>query len=291
MKKVLYRLQSYYNNQATETEKSVLKYILDNTKEVVYMDIYSLAKKGYCSPATIVRICKKNHFDGFRELKIALLNDLNFNDQLLKDSGIEIKHEDHNSFIRDILNESVTAINNTYNLVDYDEVNKIINLLKKAKIIRLFGMGASYLVAKDFQLKLERINKTTVLFEDTHMQIISSNNLKPDEVAFMISYSGKTKEINEMAQNMKKKGGTIISLTQYSNNKLMQIADYNLFVPKIERPLRIGATSSRISQLSVIDYLYRIYMESDGDEVMLKILSTKELLEKEDYSDEEGGAA
>ena len=286
MKKVLYRLQSYYNNQATETEKSVLRYILDNTKEVVSMDIHSLAKKGYCSPATIVRICKKNHFDGFRELKIALLNDLNFNDQLLKDSGIEIKHEDHNSFIRDILNESVTAINNTYNLVDYDEVNKIINLLKKAKIIRLFGMGASYLVAKDFQLKLESINKTTVLFEDTHMQIISSNNLRNDEIAFMISYSGNTKEINQMAQNIKKKGGIIISLTQYSNNKLMHIADFNLFVPKIEKALRIAATSSRISQLSVIDYIYRIYMESDSEDIMYKILDTKKLLEKEDNNEE-----
>ncbi len=286
MKKVLYRLQSYYNNQATETEKSVLRYILDNTKEVVSMDIHSLAKKGYCSPATIVRICKKNHFDGFRELKIALLNDLNFNDQLLKDSGIEIKHEDHNSFIRDILNESVTAINNTYNLVDYDEVNKIINLLKKAKIIRLFGIGASYLVAKDFQLKLERINKPTVLFEDTHMQIISSNNLRNDEIAFMISYSGNTKEINQMAQNIRKKGGIIISLTQYSNNKLMRIADYNLFVPKIEKALRIAATSSRISQLSVIDYIYRIYMESDSEDIMYKILDTKKLLEKEDNNEE-----
>lgn len=289
MKKVLYRLQSYYNDQATETEKSVLRYILDNTADVVSMDIYTLAKKGYCSPATIVRICKKNHFNGFKDLKIALLNDLNFNDQLLKDSGINIRQEDPNSFIRDILNENVTAINNTYNLVDYTEVEEIIKLLKKSRIIRLFGIGASFLVAKDFQLKLERINKTTILFEDTHMQIISSNNSKADEIAFMISYSGKTKEINEMAKNIKENGGTIISLTQYSNNNLMQIADYNLFVPKIEKPLRAGATSSRISQLSVIDYIFRMYMENDSEEVMQKILSTKKLLEKEEYNDREGG--
>ena len=105
----------------------------------------------------------------------------------------------------------------------------------------------------------------------------------------MISYSGKTKEINEMAKNIKENGGTIVSLTQYSNNKLMQIADYNLFVPKIEKPLRVGATSSRISQLSVIDYIFRMYMESDSEEVMHKILSTKKLLEKEEYNDEEGG--
>ena len=66
----------------------------------------------------------------------------------------------------------------------------------------------------------------------------------------------------------------------------MKIADYNLFVPKIEKALRIAATSSRISQLSVIDYIYRIYMESDSEDIMYKILDTKKLLEKEDNNEE-----
>lgn len=53
---------------------------MENIREITEMDIHTLAKKGYCSPATIVRISKKIGFNGFKELKIALLNDINFND-------------------------------------------------------------------------------------------------------------------------------------------------------------------------------------------------------------------
>lgn len=55
MKKVIYRLESYYTSQTTDVEKSVIKYILDNIREVTEMYIHTLAKKGYCSPATIIK--------------------------------------------------------------------------------------------------------------------------------------------------------------------------------------------------------------------------------------------
>ena len=280
MKKVIYRLQTYYNNEATEVEKPVIRYILDNTREVISLDIHTLAKLGYCSAATIVRICKKNGIKGYKELKVALMNDLNFNDNLIKDTLKSKSDSGAASTVDEIFNENIRAINNTYNLIDYNIVDEVIKQMKKAKVIRLFAIGASYLVAKDLQHKLERINKLSVLYEDTHMQIINSNNASKDELSIIISYSGETKELNDMARNIKSNGCKIVSITQYSNNKLMSMADYNLFVPKIEQSLRIGAGSSRISQLSVIDYLYHLYLEIEDKKYMEKIIQTNKLLEK-----------
>lgn len=280
MKKVIYRLQTYYNNEATEVEKPVIRYILDNTREVISLDIHTLAKLGYCSAATIVRICKKNGIKGYKELKVALMNDLNFNDNLIKESINNKKVSGAPTIVNEIFNENIKAINNTYNLIDYVVVDEVIKLMKKAKAIRLFAIGASFLVAKDLQQKLERINKVSVLYEDTHMQIVNSNNSTQDDLAIIISYSGETKELNDMAKTIKSNGCKIVSITQYSNNKLMGMADYNLFVPKIEKPLRIGAGSSRISQLSVIDYLYHLYLEIEDKKYMEKIIQTNKLLEK-----------
>lgn len=280
MKKVIYRLQTYYNNEATEVEKPVIRYILDNTREVISLDIHTLAKLGYCSAATIVRICKKNGIKGYKELKVALMNDLNFNDNLIKESINNKKVSGAPTIVNEIFNENIKAINNTYNLIDYVVVDEVIKLMKKAKAIRLFAIGASFLVAKDLQQKLERINKVSVLYEDTHMQIVNSNNSTQDDLAIIISYSGETKELNDMAKTIKSNGCKIVSITQYSNNKLMGTADYNLFVPMIEKPLRIGAGSSRISQLSVIDYLYHLYLEIEDKKYMEKIIQTNKLLEK-----------
>lgn len=281
MKKILYRLHCYYENGATEVEKPVIRYILDHTRDVVSMDIHSLAKCGYCSAATIVRVCKKNGFDGFRPLKIALLNDLNFNDELIRDSVSYSQNGGKHGIIKEVFNENIRAINNTYNLIDYDVIDEILKLIKKSKVIRIYGIGASFLVAKDLQQKLERINKLTILYEDTHMQIINSNNASSTDLSILISYSGQTSEILEMAKNIKSNGGKIISLTQYSNNKLIGMADYNLFVPKIEKLLRLSASSSRISQLTVIDYIYHTYLEIENRDYMEKIITTNKLLEKD----------
>ena len=172
------------------------------------------------------------------------------------------------------------AITNTYNLVDFGVTSKVVKLMKEAKVIRLYAIGASYLVAKDLQHKLERINKTTTLYEDTHMQIVSSNNATEEDIAIIISYSGQTREILDMAKTVKSNGCKIVSITQYSNNKLMSIADFNLFVPTIEEAPRVGAGTSRLCQLSVVDYLYHFYLEIEDKKYMERIIKTNDLLKK-----------
>lgn len=282
MKKALYRLETYYKQEVTDAEKSVVRFILDNPRQVCEMDIHTLGKLGYSSPATIVRICKKNGFKGFKDFKIALTNDLNFNDELVRASFKKDGKSDTHSIVKYVLNENIMSINNTYNLIDFNVLDQVVDLIDKADNIRLFGLGASFLVAKDLQQKLERVNKRTSLYEDTHMQLINAANTQKGEICIAVSYSGITKEIIDMADKIKKNDGILVAITKYSNNKLMSMADFNLFVPNIESVLRIGASSSRISQLCVADVIFHTYMERYKDKSMSQILSTQILLEKKE---------
>ena len=278
MKKGLYRLEVYYKQSATESEKEVLRFLINQTREAVEMDIHTMAKKCFCSPATIVRICKKNGFSGFKELKQALWNDMNFSKQLMQVNLDAPSGEKIPNIVANVLNTNIMAIQNIYNLLDFDELDRIVALLLSQRYVYLYGIGASFLVAKDFQQKLERINKRTFLYEDIHLQLISSTNLEPGDVAIIVSYSGITKEIIEIAQNVKMCGGKIIAITKYGTNKLSSMSDFNLFVPMLEKPLRVGASSSRVSQLSVVDIVYNTYISLEKDKSMEKILSTNKLL-------------
>ena len=282
MKKGLYRLEVYYKQSATESEKEVLRFLINQTREAVEMDIHTMAKKCFCSPATIVRICKKNGFSGFKELKQALWNDMNFSKQLMQVNLDAPSGEKIPNIVANVLNTNIRAIQNIYNLLDFDELDRIVALLLSQRYVYLYGIGASFLVAKDFQQKLERINKRTFLYEDIHLQLISSTNLEPGDVAIIVSYSGITKEIIEIAQNVKMCGGKIIAITKYGTNKLSSMSDFNLFVPMLEKPLRVGASSSRVSQLSVVDIVYNTYISLEKDKSMEKILSTNKLLEKKE---------
>lgn len=282
MKKALYRLESYYKQKATESERDVLVFLLNQTRDAVEIDIHSLAKKCYCSPATIVRICKKNGFKGFKDLKLALQNDLNFSQELEQANIQPSSTENLQATIVNALNENIHAIQNTFSLLDFQELNTVVDLIARCHYVYLFGIGASFLVARDLQQKLERINKKTILYEDIHLQLVSSTNIEKDEVAIVFSYSGLTKEIIEMAHNIKAHGGIIIAVTKYGSSKLISLSDYNLYVPRIEAPLRISASSSRISQLSVVDILYQAYLARVHNQSMDKIIATNKLLEKKE---------
>ena len=137
-------------------------------------------------------------------------------------------------------------------------------------------------MAKDLQQKFERINKKTFLYEDLHMQLVSSTNIDEGDIAIMISYSGLTKEIIDMAKNIKQRNGIIISITKYGSSKLISLSDYTLFVPKLENPLRTGASSSRVSQLCIVDILYNSYLSLEKEKSMDKIIYTNKLLEKKE---------
>lgn len=282
MKKGLYRLEIYYKQNATESEKEVLRFLINQTREAVEMDIHTMAKKCFCSPATIVRICKKNGFSGFKELKQALWNDINLSKQLMQVNLTAPSDGKIPNIVAKVLNTNIIAIQNIYNLLDFDELERVVALLLSQRYVYLYGIGASFLVAKDFQQKLERINKRTFLYEDIHLQLISSTNLESGDVAIIVSYSGLTKEIIEIAKNVKMCGGKIIAITKYGANKLSSMSDYNLFVPMLEKPLRVGASSSRVSQLSVVDIVYNTYISLEKEKSMEKILSTNKLLEKKE---------
>ncbi len=278
MKKALHQLEKYYQQHSTETERRALQFLINQTREAVNIDIHTLAKRCYCSPSTIVRLCRKNGFSGFKEIKLALLNDLKYSDEL---ATLNSTANGLNERIAYALNENIKAINNTYTLVDTDELNRIGHLLVEADYIYLYGIGASFLVAKDFQQKMERLAKRTFLHEDYHLQLINASNIRQGEIALIISYSGRTPEIVEIAKHIKQRGGVLIAITQYSHNPLASMADYKIYVPTIEAPLRYSASSSRVSCLSSIDMLFQaMIFNYDEQEVADRMLSTKQLVEK-----------
>lgn len=112
MKKGLYRLEVYYKQNVTESEKEVLRYLIHHTREAVETDIHTIAKKCFCSPATIIRLCKKNGFSGFKELKQANLT-------VHSDDKIQ-------NIVARVLNTNIIAIQNIYNLLDFDELGRVV---------------------------------------------------------------------------------------------------------------------------------------------------------------------
>jgi len=111
-------------------------------------------------------------------------------------------------------------------------------------------------VAADTHNKFIRIGKISMSSNDPHQQILTASLLGRGDVAVLISYSGNTRDIVELADVVKRTKATLISLTRCSKNELAQKADIRLYCSASELMVRSGPMNSRIGSMSVIDILY-----------------------------------
>ena len=69
-------------------EQAVANYILQNSSSAVTMSIKELANAAFTSTTTIIRLCKKLGFHGYKEFKIQLSKDVSF--EMVKEFPIDV---------------------------------------------------------------------------------------------------------------------------------------------------------------------------------------------------------
>jgi RpiR family transcriptional regulator, murPQ operon repressor len=274
MKNILVKLQEYIMDAST-AEKDLVNFLLSRPEEAIGCSVQLLAQKTYCSPSTIMRLCWKLGFSGYKELQKSLIQDV----ALEKENALG-KMEDINpgdsleQMVEKVTYKNMISLDNTRKLVDLDVLAKAINLLIQCDTLYLFGIGSSLLIARDAYLKFLRINKACCISDDWHAQLLQAKNIKPNDLAIIISYSGFTEEMLTCARNIKKNGAPIIAITRSDESPLAKLSDLNLRVASSEVLIRTGAMSSRISQLNIIDILYVSYINRNYDESISQLKRT-----------------
>lgn len=258
-------------------ERNVALYILSHLEDVIRMPIAVLAEKAKTSEATIVRMCRALNFSGFKDLKLSIASaptleiPNNHNFELEKDSTIL-------QMIQTIEMHNIDAIQRTLMINGERELEKIIHQINNARKIIFIGIGASAIVAQDFEHKLKRINKYCETIFDSHGQLIAATHTTSEDVVFAISYSGETKEIMNALTVAKENQATIITMTQNKRNTIQSFADYALYVVSNEADIRSSATASRIAQLTLIDILYTGIATLNYDKSIIALNRTLEVI-------------
>ena len=273
-----YIKQNY--DKFTDREKLIADYLLLENIKIVDMSAKEIAEATKTSAPTVVRFAKKLGFSSLNEMKIKLSISLNE-----KKSNGEVEYWDKDLSTRSIVNGVKSSIHSiideTVDLISEEELDKAVELLTNAKTIYIFSVGVSSLVGLDFYYKLSRINKRCIVHEDTHLQVTSSVLMQEGDVAVVISYSGETKEVLLCAKNARENNVPVIAITKASiDNKLESFSDISLHVPYVEKSLREGAMTSRISQLAIIDMLFLGMARSNIRDVEEKLVITREAVKE-----------
>ena len=255
------------------TEQEIAIHILENPQLVVDMSIHELAKHTFSSASSIVRLCNHTGFSGYKEFRKAVTYELAMREQSKR---IEQKDIGHTDSLQDIIDKityaNIVSLEETRELMDVNSLQACVDLIKTARRICLFGLGASLIAAQDAYLKFLRLNKLAIINMDWHSQILQAKNADHRDLGIVISYSGATTEMVECMKIMKENKVPIIAITRCVNSPVSELADYKLYTTANESIFRSGAMSSRTSQLNIIDILYTA-LANDEYEASLDQLS------------------
>ena len=257
------------------TDRKIAEYILSHMELVAQMNIQELARATFTSASTIYRMCCNLGFQGYKEFKQALIYDVAMRSRENKMDNEEIQRSDSlEMIIEKITYKNMVSLEDTKSLMDPKNLEQCVSLLEQARTVLLFGMGASYGVARDAYLKFLRINKPCLANEDWHSQLMMARNSRPEDLGIVLSYSGETVEMLECMKEMRKNGTPIIAITRLVTSPAAKLADYSLYTAANESLFRSGAMSSRISQLNVIDILYTAYAYRQYEETLARLSKT-----------------
>lgn len=236
------------------SERKVAEYILAHAMEVINQPITELAEEAGVSEATVVRMCKKVGFRGFQELKIALAME---NVPPVKAVHEEIQEDDDlGTVLRKVFLANIRALESTLNVLSVRELTRAVDAIAAAARLYFFGVGGSGPIAIDAAHKFMKTGKASIAHTDTHMQAMAASLMKPGDVVIGISHSGSSRDIIEGLELAKGNGAVTIGITHYARSPMDRALDIKLSTCSNETFYRIESTSSRISQLSIIDTLF-----------------------------------
>ena len=175
-----------------------------NLDDIISISIQDLAKRADVSTSAFIRMSRSIGYEGFSEFKKSLIAALALEDKNKKLANDDInKNDSIDEIVHKITLKNIQSLLDTETVMSTNSLKKAVEALKKSKQVLLFGLGASYIAAKDLYLKLIRVNKPCIINEDWHLQLISARNSTAKDVAVVFSYSGQTAEIIECMKCLK----------------------------------------------------------------------------------------
>lgn len=241
-------------SRLSSTEGKVADFILNHPEMFINMTVQELSQKTGASTASVVRLWKTLGFDGYHDFKMRILSDLHVNDG---ETYSELKFgKSLGEVFATVESNVITSVKETLRLQAEKDIIGAAESIAKARKIMVFGIGASAVVALDAVQKFVQTGFTVSFADNYYSAALLLTHYTFEDLLIVISYTGKTVEAVNTARMAKSLGVPIISITQIGGSAVAQYSDYPLYVSSNEPLVRVGATTSRITSLVIVDVVY-----------------------------------
>ncbi|CDM89310.1 MurR/RpiR family transcriptional regulator [Xenorhabdus bovienii] len=259
----------------SKSEKKVAQVILASPHTAIHSSIATLAKLANVSEPTVNRFCRRLNTKGFPDFKLHLAQSL-ANGTLYVNRNVE-ESDSVTSYTSKIFESVMANLETVKNNLDIAAINRAVDLLTQARKISFFGLGASAAVAHDAMNKFFRFNIPITYFDDIVMQRMSCINSAEGDVVVLISHTGRTKNLVEIARLARENDATVIAITS-TGSPLAHEATLPILLDVPEDTDIYMPMVSRIAQLTIIDVLATGFTLRRGSKFRDNLKRVKEAL-------------
>ncbi len=272
MKSIFMNIRTQYEEMGPG-ERRIADLLISEPNSILPLSITEFAQKAQCGSATLVRFSHRLGLDGYRELKLAVAQEM----ATLSKPEEQISPNDscYAMFTKRIYYIMDTLQKTRFSLKP-ESINLAAKKIMNAKRIVIFGLGNSAAIAHDAQHKFLRVGLNAFACSDNHLQTIIASHLTSDCVAIGISHSGHSSDIIEALKLSQICGATTICITNNDTSPITETADICLFTQSEETQHSILAMSSRIAQLTIFDTIYT-YIVANSDSKATEAIRNTEI--------------
>lgn len=244
-------------DQFTESEQYIVNYLLEHRKEK--LTITELAMNTYTSNSTIIRLCRKLGFDGYRSFYMKFIKESESNKYISEEVDYSFPfHEMEN--IYDIVNHMTNLYRKSIDLLTKEIDGKIIEAigrkLLRAERIFIYSIGDSLITARAFANKLHKIGIYPIMANKNFENITATHNATAKDCAIFLSYRMNFSEFMRDYKQLNKKHVSIIAITSNEKNYITKHAFYKIIIPRKEENFTIATFYSQIAFNYVCNLLY-----------------------------------
>lgn len=241
-----------FSNQIdfTTSEKVVISYLENHLNEIDGLTITDLAKKSLTSNATIIRLSHKLGYNGFKDLKVNIIKNIETNrftnnqvDFSFPFSPIDDLNTIKNS-MTDLYLNGLTLLRNKIKMSD---IKKVANLI---------------LTSKSFINKVNKLNIYPILATENGEENNITTRMNEHDLAIFISYDKYTSQYNEEIEILKKKHVNFIIITANTDPAVFAQATVGIAIPNEEKSNKVATFYSQFAFHFVLNLIFSVLYQA-----------------------------
>ena len=269
------------NTTMTLGGKGIAQFVMTSPHKVTQLSIADLSEEVNAGEASVIRFCRQLGYKGFQNFKMELAIELAMTDtddnSTLLEAEIQ-KADDAHTIGLKLQGAISTVLSETLNLLDMEQVERVVEALHSCNSTFIFGVGASGLTAEEMKHKLMRIGMRVDALTNNHFMYMQAALLKAGDVAIGISHSGHSPETTHALSLAKQAGAITVALTHNLGSPLSKVADITLINGNRQGRLQGDSIGTKTAQLFVLDLIYTLLVQKDPEAARANKLRTMDAL-------------